>query len=142
MNSRYRIRKETINRIFKNSIQYTKQDDSVNKESSSKTYKYDIQIKKRRIRLFDVNRNFRLSIIILIVTCIYYLSIIPWCLTINGFIQYNPYIHYSFLLNNSVNPFVYGILNPNFRNCGLYLIKLVNNFVYKKFCKLFCYPKI
>jgi hypothetical protein len=135
LNSRYRMRKEAINRIFKNSIQYTRQDNLLKESTTnSKNFSNEFQIKKRG---FNISRNLRLAIIILIVTFIYYLSIIPWCLTINGFIQYNPYIHYSFLLNNSVNPLVYGILNPNFRKCGLYLIKLIINFILKKICQLF-----
>jgi hypothetical protein len=135
LNSRYRMRKEALNRIFKNSIQYTRQDNLLKESTtnSKNNISDEFQIKKRR---FYISRNFRLAMIILIVTFIYYLSIIPWCLTINGFIQYNPYIHYSFLLNNSVNPLVYGILNPNFRKCGLYLIKLINNFIRKKICQL------
>ena len=66
---------------------------------------------------------FRLAFTILLITVIYYLSIIPWCLTINGFIDYNPYFHYTFLLNQSVNPFIYLFLNPHFRSCGFYLVK-------------------
>ena len=72
---------------------------------------------------FYLNRNFRIAVMILLVTVIYYLSIIPWCLAINDIIRYNPYIHYSFLLNNTINPLIYGFLNPYFRNCCLYIFK-------------------
>jgi hypothetical protein len=71
-----------------------------------------------------LTRNFRLAIIILFVAFISYLSILPWCLTINNFINYNPFIHYSFLLNSFFNPLVYGLFNQNFRRIGLVLIEL------------------
>jgi len=72
---------------------------------------------------FNLVYFIRLAFTILLVTIIYYLSIIPWCLTINGIIEYNPYLHYTFLLNQSVNPFIYLFLNPHFRSCGFYLLK-------------------
>ena len=71
-----------------------------------------------------LNRNRRIAISILLVTFTYYLSIIPWCLTINNIIEYNPYIHYTFLLNSLINPYSYAISNPNFRCCGFCLLKL------------------
>ena len=81
---------------------------------------------------FSVNLNMRIAISILMITFLYYISIIPWYLTINGIINYNPYIHYTFLLNNTINPFIYGLLNSNFRSCGFYLLKLAFNLAKNK----------
>ena len=99
--------------------------------TSGQTNTEDIEIKCTNETLNDgnffcisCNPNLRLAITILFLTFIYYLSIIPWCLTINKIINYNPYIHYTFLLNNTINPFIYGFLNPNFRSCGYYIFKL------------------
>jgi hypothetical protein len=68
--------------------------------------------------------SFRVAIMIFLVTFIYWLSIIPWFLTLNKIIEYNPFIHYAFLLKSVFNPIIYGLLNPNLRNCGFNLIKL------------------
>jgi hypothetical protein len=76
--------------------------------------------------------NFRIAVMILVVTFVYYISIIPWCLTLNGIIEYNPYIHYAFLLKSVFNPFIYGMLNPNLRNCGFNLLKLFFISLFKK----------
>ena len=65
----------------------------------------------------------RLAITILLLTIIYYVSIIPWCLTINQIINYDPYFHNLFLLNKFLDPFIYLFLNPHFRNFGLHLLK-------------------
>ena len=80
---------------------------------------------------FYLNRNFRVACIIITITCTHYMSIIPWCLTITGLIAYNPYIHYTFLLNSILNPLIYGFFNPNFRNSGFYLLKLLLISIFK-----------
>jgi hypothetical protein len=84
----------------------------------------DYDAKENKFLCFSLNRNRRIAISILLVTFTYYVSIIPWCLTINNVIEYNPYIHYTFLLNSLINPYSYAISNPNFRCCGFCLLKL------------------
>ena len=76
--------------------------------------------------------NFRIAAMILVVTFVYYVSIIPWCLTLNEIIEYNPYIHYAFLFKSVFNPFIYGLLNPNLRKCGFNLLKVFFITVSKK----------
>lgn len=76
--------------------------------------------------------NFRIAVMILVLTFVYYLSIIPWCLTYNGIIEYNPFIHNVFLLKSIINPLIYGLLNPNLRICGVYLLKLFYFSAFKK----------
>ena len=87
----------------------------------------EIKNTKADKNIFKMNENVQLVVVILFVTFIYYLSIIPWCLTMNSIIQFNAYIHYLFLLNNTVNPIVYGFLNPYFRSSGFYLLKIKFN---------------
>ena len=101
------------------------QDALLNLEILENENKFFENINRAKCLCFYLNRNMRIAISILLVTCIYYVSIIPWCLTINGLIKYNPYIHYTFLLNTTLNPFIYGFMNPNFRSCGLHLFKLI-----------------
>ena len=86
----------------------------------------------KRNRSSTQNKHIIFSIII--VALIYNLSIIPWCLTINGVIQYNPYIQYTTFLNSISNPIIYGFLNSSFRNCGIHLLKLCFSSVKKKLC--------
>ncbi len=81
-------------------------------------------------------RNLRIAVMIFLVTLIYYLSIIPWCLTINSIIEYNPFIFYTFLLNSTLNPFIYGVFNPYFRNCCIFFVEFCCNFFKSVFfCK-------
>ena len=68
--------------------------------------------------------NLRMAFIIFLVTLVYYISIIPWCLTINDIITFNPFIYYTFVINSSVNPIIYGFFNPNFRNNCIDLLKI------------------
>ena len=102
---------------------------AVNEELKSQPIQNnDLIINKRNLQLtcycFSLNRHTQIAITIVLVSFIYYVSIIPWCLTINGIVKYNPYIHYMFFLNNTLNPFIYLFLNPNFRKCGSYLVTL------------------
>ena len=93
------------------------------KEESNNSGKIN-DCKDNKCFCFPLNHNRRIALSIFLVTFTYYMSIIPWCLTINNIIEYNPYIHLSFLLNCLVNPYSYAISNPNFRRCGCYLLKL------------------
>ena len=68
--------------------------------------------------------NINVLITVLTIIFVYYLSIIPLCLTINDIIHYNPYIHYAFFLNNILNPFINIFFNSKFRSCGLIVCKL------------------
>ena len=90
----------------------------------------DSEIKDNK-KYCSINDSVQLDFTILFITFVYYLSVIPWCLTINDIIEYNALIHYTFLLNNTLNPIVYGLLNPNFRSCGFYLFKIKFNSMFK-----------
>jgi hypothetical protein len=83
----------------------------------------DIQAKENK-KYCRINDNVQLEMTILFITFVYYISIIPFCLTNHNIIEYNALIHYTFLLNNTLNPIAYGLLNPNFRSCGYYLFKI------------------
>jgi hypothetical protein len=132
LNKRREMRKKRENRIFKRALSNSfsnkngevKATTSSNKNIERKlSMVKDSKMERKSCCWFYLNRNFRIAVMILLVTVIYYLSIIPWCLAINDIIRYNPYIHYSFLLNNTINPLIYGFLNPYFRNCCLYIFK-------------------
>ena len=69
--------------------------------------------------------NIRMALIIFFVTLVYYISVIPWCLTINNVIKYNPFIYYTFFINNAINPVIYGFFNPNFRRCCLEILNIL-----------------
>jgi hypothetical protein len=71
--------------------------------------------------------NIRMALIIFFVTIVYYISVIPWTLTINGVIKYNPFIYYTFFINNAVNPIIYGFFNPNFRRCCIEILGILFN---------------
>ncbi len=64
-----------------------------------------LKAKKRSITL--IRSNLRMATMIFFVTKVYYLSIIPWILTINNVIKFNPFIYYTFTLNCSLNPLIY-----------------------------------
>ena len=96
------------------------------KESKSKSYSS-----------LHVKRNRRFTISILFVTLTYYASIIPWYLMMYGKLMSIPHIQYIFLLNNALNPFMYCLLDQNFRKCGLYLTKLCSLSTYNKFIKIY-----
>lgn len=77
---------------------------------------------KKSFSLFK--SNIRMASMIFLVTLVYYLSIIPWCLTINDVIKFNPFVYYSFVINSCVNPIIYGFFNDNFRNCSFEILYL------------------
>jgi cholecystokinin A receptor/hypocretin (orexin) receptor 2 len=84
-----------------------------------------------------IRTNFRMAFMIFLVTLVYYISIIPWCLTINDWIRFNVWIYYTFVINSAVNPIIYGFFNPNFRNNSIDILKLAilkvkNTFCFKK----------
>jgi hypothetical protein len=115
LNKRNEIRKKNEKRLFKNAINNQA---TVNQDLNRGEVKTSLAINnigRKLIRseknsnsccCLTFNRNFRIASMILLVTFIYYSSIIPYFLTINGIIDYNPYIHYLYLLNSTVNPFV------------------------------------
>ena len=81
--------------------------------------------------------NMRMASMIFLVTLVYYVSIIPWCLTINDIIKFNPFIYYTFVINSAVNPIIYGFFNPNFRNNCIDIMKIA--FIKaKKYCCCCC----
>nr|QVK45744.1 G protein-coupled receptor [Proales similis] len=80
---------------------------------------------QRRRRLLALRYNIRMSFIVFLVTLAYYISIIPWCLTINNLIKFNPFIYYTFLLNNCLNPIIYSFLNENFRRSCIEFLRLL-----------------
>jgi hypothetical protein len=69
--------------------------------------------------------NIRMALIIFFVTIVYYISVIPWTLTINNIIKYNPFIYYTFFINNAANPIIYGFFNPNFRRCCIEILRIM-----------------
>jgi hypothetical protein len=80
-----------------------------------------------------VRKNFSMAFMIFFVTMVYYFSIIPWILTINNIIKFNPFIFYTFTLNCSLNPTIYFIFNSNFRNhCVEFFIYLLSFFYVRK----------
>ena len=138
---KHKLRRESEVQLFKRAFN-TLNEASVekSKQSIEKAIELKIEYKisafekknqKLTLASFFKNQSCRIVISVLLVAFVYFLSIIPWCLTINGLIKYNPFIHYTFLLNNTINPFIYGFLNPNIRNCGSHLLKLIYTF---KFC--------
>lgn len=129
LNKRQSRRKETEMNILNSAKSNSTSKDNVynqvtNESNSSILEKYMHNIIIEESQSIYQRPNFRIAVIVLFVTFIYWLSIIPWCLTFNGVIEYNPFIHYAFLLKSVFNPLIYGFLNPNLRNCGFYLLKL------------------
>jgi hypothetical protein len=90
--------------------------------SAGKSYTNRNTATKRSFSLFK--SNIRMASMIFLVTLVYYLSIIPWCLTINDIIKFNPFVYYSFVINSCVNPIIYGFFNDNFRNCSFEILYL------------------
>ena len=127
LNNSIKIDDRKVNKVFKNQAKIFENKLKIREQNA----------RKAKCLCFSTHCNFRIAVSILLVTFIYYLSIIPWCLTITGMIKYNAYIHYTFLLNNTINPFIYGFLNPNFRNCGLYLLNLIFSSMRYKVCSIF-----
>ena len=126
-------RKASELEILQNAIKH-----SFDAKHGGKFFNLTEKLKVKEVKSdFCINRNIRLAIVILFVAFIYYLSIIPWCLTVNNFINYDPYIHYSFLLNSFFNPLVYGLLNQNFRKISLFLIELLLFSICEKLRNLF-----
>jgi hypothetical protein len=81
--------------------------------------------------------NIRMALIIFCVTIVYYISVIPWTLTINGIIKYNPFIYYTFFINNAANPIIYGFFNPNFRRCCIEVLGIMfHNVKRVLFCRV------
>ena len=74
-----------------------------------------LSIKLRKMSVV-VGSIVRIAITIFFVTMVYYLSIIPWILTVNNIIKFNPFIYYTFILNSSLNPLIYFLFNTSFRN--------------------------
>ena len=114
LNKRNENRKKNENRLFKNAIinqAIVNQDinEGEVKTSSAINIGRKLQRSKKNSKnccCLNFNRNFRIASMILLVTFIYYSSIIPYFFTINSIILYNPYIHYLYLLNSIVNPYV------------------------------------
>ncbi len=106
--------------------------DSINAQSNLLKNK-----KLKRPSHLTNRRNLRIAIMIFLVTLVYYLAVVPWCLTINSIIEYNPFVFYLFLLNSIFNPIIYGVFNPYFRNCCIYFLQFCCNYLrgLKNFCK-------
>ena len=95
-------------------IRDPKDSNSKKRKKKSSKFKNKITTHKRSFTIFK--SNMRIALMIFFVTLSYYVSVIPWCIIKNGIIKFNLFIYYTFLLNNSLNPIIYGFFNPNFRH--------------------------